>query len=142
MVTVSNRTLASPSPQSTLFSRSRKTPLPPRAAMVGRVASGITLILWGFSDVLPESEPERGPTLLEPLAYLAQALSLVVGERVHGIEDQRAYSWTDSTSPKFLIQMNQDRVEERLSLAAPCSRSHDDIAASIDSLDCLFLVTV
>src|SRR3989442_8676902 len=32
MVTVSNRTLASPSPQTTLFSRSRKTPLPPRAA--------------------------------------------------------------------------------------------------------------
>ena len=34
MVTVSNRTLASPSPQTTLFSRSRKTPLPPRAARV------------------------------------------------------------------------------------------------------------
>src|SRR2546430_578987 len=33
MVTVSKRTLASPSPQTTLFSRSRKTPLPPQAAM-------------------------------------------------------------------------------------------------------------
>src|SRR2546429_1140392 len=52
MVTVSNRTLASPSPQTTLFSRSRKTPLPPRAASLRLRFTPLKNRMW-IAHVLP-----------------------------------------------------------------------------------------
>lgn len=71
-----------------------------------------------------------------------KSLDLVVGQRVHRVEEQRTNSGPQLAAGAFGDELVDDRDEEGLGLARSGPGGHDDVSASHYLADGLFLVLV
>ena len=92
------------------------------------IAPLVLAIFWRLSNVLPEGWLECRLRVLEFLTYSPKPLALVVGERVHRIQNHRPHSWFLQFSRKMLaIQLEQKGIEKALRLAAGGAGGNDDV---------------
>ena len=72
-----------------------------------------------MADVLPEGRFELGSRLPQVPADRAEALTLIVRQRIHGVENHRPHPGLLELGGQLLaIEFEQDRIEESLRLAA------------------------
>lgn len=72
----------------------------------------------------------------------AASLSLVVGQGIHRVKDEGAHPCPQFALPKLLIKVQEDGIEEGLSLAAPGARRDDHVSPHVQSFDRFLLVLV
>ena len=74
--------------------------------------------------------------------HLPEPLDLVVGQRVHRVQQQCAHPWAQRPGGMFGGKCVQDGQQEGLGLAGARASGHDDVASHRDLADGLFLVPV
>ncbi len=119
----------------------------PRQQLVGqRLLPGVPISelvtgLLGFTTCLAGVAPERH--LGYTSQHISQALQLVVGQRIHGIQQQRADAGArERTILRLGREVLKDRDEEALGLARSGPGRDDDVVSGHGPADSGFLMVV
>ncbi|MCS1410574.1 MAG: hypothetical protein M2R45_03769 [Verrucomicrobia subdivision 3 bacterium] len=92
------------------------------------VTPSVPGILRCLSDVLPERRFESRLRLAQFPADRTQPLTLIVRQRIHGVEDQGPHSWFFQLLIEVLaIELEQDWVEKTFGLATGGAGGDDDV---------------
>gem|GEM_PF-5139442 len=103
-------------------------------AVVG--VEGLPVAVLGLAGVAAEGDVRAAGE------QFPQPFELVVGERVHRVQQQRAHARPELAAPVLLLQLVEDGQQEALGLARPGAGGHHQVASGAGLADRLLLVQV
>jgi hypothetical protein len=91
------------------------TPMP---SLFFRMSPRIPFVFRRLSRVLSKCKPKRRAALLQSAANISQAISLITGEGIHRIENERPDTCAQCAASELRVEVQQDGKEKCFGLAA------------------------